>query len=48
MKVRDVLKRLNSEGWVIDRQKGSHQQFVHPEEEGACHRCGPAELGFAI
>jgi predicted RNA binding protein YcfA (HicA-like mRNA interferase family) len=34
MKVRDVLRRLNSEGWTIGRQKGSHRQFVHPEKKG--------------
>jgi predicted RNA binding protein YcfA (HicA-like mRNA interferase family) len=30
MKVRDVLKRLADEGWVLDRQRGSHRQFKHP------------------
>jgi predicted RNA binding protein YcfA (HicA-like mRNA interferase family) len=34
MKLRDVLKRLREEGWVLDRQKGSHQQFVHPQKPG--------------
>lgn len=30
-KVRDVIKRLESEGWVHIRTKGSHRQFVHPD-----------------
>jgi predicted RNase H-like HicB family nuclease/predicted RNA binding protein YcfA (HicA-like mRNA interferase family) len=34
MKLRDVLKRLHDEGWILDRQKGSHQQFVHPAKPG--------------
>jgi predicted RNA binding protein YcfA (HicA-like mRNA interferase family) len=34
MKIRDVLKRLHTEGWILDRQKGSHQQFVHPLKPG--------------
>jgi len=34
MKLRDVLKRLQEEDWVVDRQKGSHRQFIHPERKG--------------
>ena len=29
MKVREVLQRLQKEGWVLRRQKGSHRQFFH-------------------
>jgi len=31
VKVREVLHRLQREGWVLRRQKGSHRQFFHPE-----------------
>lgn len=34
MKIRDVIKRLNTDGWYVDRQKGSHRQFKHPEKSG--------------
>jgi predicted RNA binding protein YcfA (HicA-like mRNA interferase family) len=34
MKVRDVIKRLTTEGWVLVRQKGSHQQYTHPAKLG--------------
>jgi len=34
MKVRDVLKKLKSEGWLQIRQKGSHRQFGHPTKKG--------------
>ena len=34
MKVRDVLKLLRSDGWVLRNQEGSHRQFVHPEKPG--------------
>ena len=34
MKVRDVLKLLRSDGWVLRNQKGSHRQFVHPAKPG--------------
>lgn len=27
MKVKEAIKRLVSEGWALDRQKGSHRTF---------------------
>lgn len=30
----DVIKRLEKDGWVEVRQKGSHKQFKHPERKG--------------
>ncbi len=27
MKVRDVIKRLEADGWIFNRQKGSHRTF---------------------
>lgn len=35
MKVREVIDRLYSEGWMLARQKGSHRQFTHPQKTGA-------------
>jgi len=29
MKVRDVLRLLSDDGWMLARQKGSHRQFKH-------------------
>ncbi len=34
MKVRDVLKRLTEDGWILVRQTGSHRQFRHPMKRG--------------
>ena len=34
MQVRDVLKRLTKDGWVLDRTRGDHRQFVHPTKPG--------------
>ena len=34
MKVRDILKKLRADGWVIVRQKGSHRQLQHPTKPG--------------
>ncbi|MCL4285993.1 MAG: type II toxin-antitoxin system HicA family toxin [Fimbriimonadaceae bacterium] len=34
MQVRDVIKRLEKDGWVLDRTRGSHRQFVHVTKAG--------------
>jgi predicted RNA binding protein YcfA (HicA-like mRNA interferase family) len=34
MKVRDVLKLLREDGWVLKNQEGSHRQYVHPSKPG--------------
>ena len=34
MKVRDVLKRIEGDGWFQVAQKGSHRQFKHPTKPG--------------
>lgn len=34
VKVRDVLKMLNDDGWRLARQRGSHRQLKHPSKGG--------------
>jgi len=34
MKVRDVLKLIEEDGWYQVAQKGSHRQFKHPVKIG--------------
>ena len=34
MKVRDVLKLVEDDGWYLVAQKGSHRQFKHPTKAG--------------
>jgi len=34
MKSADVIKRLEAEGWLLSRVKGSHHQFKHPTKPG--------------
>ncbi len=34
MKSVDVIRKLEADGWKLDRIKGSHHQFVHPEKAG--------------
>jgi len=32
VKVRDLLRRLEADGWYLARQKGSHRQMKHPDK----------------
>ncbi len=34
MKVREVIRILEADGWVLVKTKGSHRQFKHPEKLG--------------
>ena len=34
MKVRDVIRILEEEGWEMVRQRGSHRQYRHPQKPG--------------
>lgn len=34
MKVREVIRVLERDGWALSSQKGSHRQFEHPTKPG--------------
>lgn len=34
MKVRDLIKQLEAEGWYLARTRGSHRQFKHRGRPG--------------
>lgn len=34
MKVREILKALDADGWKIKDTKGSHTQLTHPTKPG--------------
>ena len=34
MKVRDVIKLIEEDGWYLVRTKGSHRQYKHPTKPG--------------
>jgi predicted RNA binding protein YcfA (HicA-like mRNA interferase family) len=34
MKVRDVIRLVEMDGWRFVRQRGSHRQFQHPTKAG--------------
>ncbi|MBO6795340.1 MAG: type II toxin-antitoxin system HicA family toxin [Balneolaceae bacterium] len=34
MKVKEVIKLLEKDGWYLAAQKGSHRQYKHPIKKG--------------
>ena len=34
MKVRDLIKLIEADGWMFHSQRGSHRQFTHPSKAG--------------
>ena len=34
MTVREVIKRIEADGWYLARQRSSHRQFKHPTKPG--------------
>jgi predicted RNA binding protein YcfA (HicA-like mRNA interferase family) len=34
VKVKDVIKKLEQDGWYLARTKGSHRQYKHPVKLG--------------
>ena len=44
MKVRDVLRLLENDGWQHARTKGSHRQFKHPSKPGSVTVAGKPNL----
>lgn len=34
MKIKELIKLLESDGWYLERMRGSHRQFQHPTKPG--------------
>ena len=34
MKVRDVIKQIEKDGWYLDHTTGGHRQYRHPAKSG--------------
>jgi len=34
MKVRDIIKMIENDGWYIVATRGSHRQYRHPNKKG--------------
>ena len=44
MTVREAIRRVEKDGWVRVRQKGSHRQFHHPTKPGTVTIAGKPSL----
>jgi predicted RNA binding protein YcfA (HicA-like mRNA interferase family) len=47
VKVRDVIRLLEGQGWKLERQRGSHRQFKHPWRPGTVTVAGRDSLDLA-
>lgn len=48
MKVREVIKILEEDGWYLARTRGSHRQFKHPEKAGTVTVSGNLGIDMPI
>ncbi len=48
MKVREMIKLLESDGWYLARTKGSHRQYNHPNKFGTVTVPGKLSKDLAI
>jgi predicted RNA binding protein YcfA (HicA-like mRNA interferase family) len=47
MKVRDVIKLIEADGWYLVETRGSHRQFKHPVKSGRVTIAGHPGDGLA-
>ena len=48
MKVRDVIKRLQADGWVRVPSRGGHRQFKHGAKKGRVTVAGKLNVDVPI
>jgi predicted RNA binding protein YcfA (HicA-like mRNA interferase family) len=48
MKAREVIKRLEADGWYRIRSKGGHRQFKHPVKKGRVTVAGQLNIDVPI
>jgi predicted RNA binding protein YcfA (HicA-like mRNA interferase family) len=48
VKVKDVIKKLEQDGWYLARTKGSHRQYKHPVKLGTITVAGKPSIDLPI
>lgn len=48
MKVSEVIKLLEKDGWYLARTKGSHRRYKHPTKSGTVTIAGNLVLTFRL
>jgi predicted RNA binding protein YcfA (HicA-like mRNA interferase family) len=44
MRIRDVIKLIEADGWYLTRTKGSHRQFKHSSKKGLVTIAGRPDM----
>jgi predicted RNA binding protein YcfA (HicA-like mRNA interferase family) len=47
MKVRDVIRTIEEDGWYLVRTRGSHRQYKHPVKPGLITIAGKSNHDMA-
>jgi predicted RNA binding protein YcfA (HicA-like mRNA interferase family) len=47
MKVRDVIRLVETDGWIHIRTRGSHRHFKHPVKKGIVTIAGKLSIDLA-
>lgn len=47
MKVRDVIRLIESDGWYLVTMRGSHRQYKHPTKKGRVTIAGHLDHNLA-
>jgi predicted RNA binding protein YcfA (HicA-like mRNA interferase family) len=48
LKVKDVIKLIEKDGWVLARTRGSHRQFHHPVKPGTVTIAGRESIDMPV
>ncbi|MBE9166758.1 type II toxin-antitoxin system HicA family toxin [Pleurocapsales cyanobacterium LEGE 06147] len=48
MKLKDVIKKLEQDGWYLARTKGSHRQYKHSVKLGTVTVAGKPSIDIPI
>jgi predicted RNA binding protein YcfA (HicA-like mRNA interferase family) len=48
MKVREIIRIIEDDGWYLVRTRGSHRQFHHPEKQGTVTVAGNLNIDVPI
>ena len=47
MKVRDIIRLIEEDGWYLVNQRGSHRQYKHPMKPGKVTIAGHPSVDMA-
>ena len=48
MKVKDLIKLVEKDGWIMVRTRGSHRQFHHPTKPGTVTIAGKEGIDMPV